>query len=60
MHPQGLGGCERGWSLNRGGGVEAIITPLYLTPFLLLLGRKAVLHPSTLLLLLSGREARRL
>ena len=35
------------------GGIEAIITPLYLTPFLLLLGREAVLHPSTLLLLLS-------
>jgi len=59
MHPQGLGGCERGWSLNRGGG-EAIITPLYLPPFLLLLGRKAVLHPSTLLLLLSDWEVRRL
>ena len=60
MHPQGLGGYERGWSLNRGGVDASIITPLYLPPFLFLLGREAVLHPSTLLLLLSDKEMRRL
>ena len=66
MHPQGLGGARvleveveprPVW-----GGMtwQSLTPPLIFTLFLLLLGRKAVLHPSTLLLLLSGREARRL